>query len=437
MINDSIEKIVNNTLCTGCGTCRAVCPNQAIEMVLTENGIYKPKIKSSICTACGTCVDCCPIIDFWERDIEKIQKNIGQFDFNRIFGYYSGLYTAHSLNSHIRHDCSSGGFITSLLLYLIENKIVDYVVVADQDEKSIYLHKPKLTKNKKEIIKASGSKYIPITQSAAIKNILDAKGKCAFVGLPCHINGIIKASEKFPLIKEKIKFKISLFCGGVSNLYATKYLVKLSETLNEDMLSIKFRGGGWPGFFKLTKKDGSFIKIPYQSIRAMGGVYSSPLFRPLYCAMCSDPFGRLSDISTGDAWLNRFIKDKEGRNLIIVRNKELDKILSDMAKKDLLYLEKSTETELIKSNISLVNSRYKNLDLKIKYFNKLFRQNYKHRDESKDFYFRFIDRIKILFYLTIKKYIYYLNKKKIIKHLPLWAIRPLSLLNILERQAPK
>jgi ferredoxin len=75
MIKKYPDELINNILCTGCGTCRALCPVQAITM--NENdGVYRPVIDGSKCTSCRICVDVCPVIDFWERDVEKKKKQI-------------------------------------------------------------------------------------------------------------------------------------------------------------------------------------------------------------------------------------------------------------------------------------------------------------------------------------------------------------------------
>ncbi|ADC69629.1 coenzyme F420 hydrogenase, subunit gamma [Methanocaldococcus sp. FS406-22] len=64
---DVIYKVVNKSLCMGCGTCAAACPTRAIEML---DG--RPNIIKELCIKCGACSVQCPRIRFPEL-IEKIE----------------------------------------------------------------------------------------------------------------------------------------------------------------------------------------------------------------------------------------------------------------------------------------------------------------------------------------------------------------------------
>lgn len=44
-----------NEYCYGCGTCKYVCPKQAIKMINNEDGFIIPKIDESRCIKCGLC----------------------------------------------------------------------------------------------------------------------------------------------------------------------------------------------------------------------------------------------------------------------------------------------------------------------------------------------------------------------------------------------
>ena len=46
---------IDQTKCLKCGSCRAACPMQAIELTDTGYVINKDK-----CVSCGICASCCP-----------------------------------------------------------------------------------------------------------------------------------------------------------------------------------------------------------------------------------------------------------------------------------------------------------------------------------------------------------------------------------------
>lgn len=67
------------------------------------------------------------------------------------------------------------------------------------------------------------------------------------------------------------------------------------------------------------------------------------------CLLCNDRFGASSDISVGDAWLERFSDDQKGTSLIISRSERADDLLLRMKKEKFLELGPVTGEELIAS----------------------------------------------------------------------------------------
>ena len=64
--------------CSGCGACRMICPQEAIELIKDEWEFEYPKIDVKKCIGCGTCVSMCPVeaISFDENGRAKINKDI-------------------------------------------------------------------------------------------------------------------------------------------------------------------------------------------------------------------------------------------------------------------------------------------------------------------------------------------------------------------------
>ncbi|ANE40852.1 hypothetical protein JM64_01645 [Fervidobacterium ngatamarikiense] len=48
----------------GCFACYNICPQNAIEMVLDEEGLYSERVNANLCTKYGLCVDVCPAPNF-------------------------------------------------------------------------------------------------------------------------------------------------------------------------------------------------------------------------------------------------------------------------------------------------------------------------------------------------------------------------------------
>lgn len=58
-----MEVICNKKDCTGCGTCRVICPKKAIELVEDTLGALYPIIDGAKCVDCKLCLNNCPQVN--------------------------------------------------------------------------------------------------------------------------------------------------------------------------------------------------------------------------------------------------------------------------------------------------------------------------------------------------------------------------------------
>lgn len=129
----NVNYVTRHSLCTGCGTCVGVCPSDAIEMK-KKSGIYLPEIENAKCNNCGTCYRLCPGHSISIKRIsEKLFINSEQEDF--YMGRYLECYTGFSSDFNIRYRSASGGVVTQLILFMLENKIIDGAVVTRMQKK--------------------------------------------------------------------------------------------------------------------------------------------------------------------------------------------------------------------------------------------------------------------------------------------------------------
>lgn len=66
MKNNKIEKSIPTLFerkeeCCGCTACLAICPKEAISMVVDDEGFEYPLIDINYCVMCGLCLTVCPI----------------------------------------------------------------------------------------------------------------------------------------------------------------------------------------------------------------------------------------------------------------------------------------------------------------------------------------------------------------------------------------
>lgn len=371
MIYNNISQVVTNDLCTGCGICVALCKKKAIKLIINENkGIYIPLINEEICHNCSTCFNVCPghKVNFKQLNTEIFGKQPE----NILIGNYLNCYTGHSTDNHIRYNSSSGGFITQILIFALEEGMIDGALVTRMKKNNPLEPEPFIASTKKEIIEASKSKYCPVPLNLILDEIVNSckNSRYAVVGLPCHIHGIRMAELYNKELKSKISLHLGLFCGHSPTFSATKLLLRTNNihNHNSNVNKISYRGEGWPGGVKLTLKNGNSKFIPHSHRYAWGAVFCSAFFSPYRCLLCPDGTCELADIAVGDAWLPELSNDNYGTSMIIVRTKRGLEYLQNAHNSNLISLKEVNEKKVIESQRVMLNFKKNNLYARKKIF---------------------------------------------------------------------
>ena len=360
----TIESVVKNDLCTGCGTCIALCPEEAIKLTINEKrGIYVPKINEEKCNNCATCYRVCPghEVDFKQLNLEIFGKEPEDI----LIGNYLNCYIGHSTDYDIRYNSASGGLVTQLLIFALEEGIIDGALVTRMKKDNPLEPEPFIARTKDEIIEASKSKYCPVPANVVLNEILNSKEgeKFAVVGLPCHIHGIRKAEQVTKNLKEKIILHIGIFCGHAPNFTATKFLLLQMNIKDDDIRKLNYRGEGWPGRMYIELKNGNKKIIKYGEYWSNGfGLY----FFPTRCTLCCDGVCELADVSFGDAWLPELRKDKTiGKSILISKTKIGDEILQKCYTKKKIERNKITAEKVIESQRAMLNFKKKSFQTRV------------------------------------------------------------------------
>jgi len=131
-IEKTIEKTCNAGLCMGCGTCAGLCPNSAICMRKLED-VYVPRLDEKKCNKCGICFEVCP---GHSVNFKKLNLMIfGREHQDVLMGNYINCYVGHATDLNIRYNSASGGLITALLIFAIEEGIIDGALATKSSRK--------------------------------------------------------------------------------------------------------------------------------------------------------------------------------------------------------------------------------------------------------------------------------------------------------------
>ena len=331
MNNNTIAQVVKDELCTGCGTCLALCPEEAIALTIDEKkGIYVPELNEEKCNNCGICVKVCPghEVDFKQLNLEIFGKEPEDI----LIGNYLNCYVGHSTNYDIRYNSASGGIITQLLIFALEEGIIDGALVTRMKKDKTLEPEPFIARTREEIIEAAKSKYCPVPANIALKEILKSKDseRFAVVGVPCHIHGIRKAEMVDKDLKQKIVLHLGLWCSTTCNFLGTEFVLKRLGVSKEEVKELNYRGEGWPGGMSVQLKNGEKRFIPLGDYWDIN--FSS--FTPSRCRLCSDAIAEFADICFGDyRGLDAFLKEKIGNSGIISRTRAGEDVLQRMLSK--------------------------------------------------------------------------------------------------------
>jgi coenzyme F420 hydrogenase subunit beta len=358
-IMKNIAAVVNARLCTGCGTCSGICPNQAITMQIVQ-GSYEPRIEETKCTGCKLCAESCPgyFVNF-----DELNKQIfGRHSEDRLIGNFLECYVGHSKDREIEYDSSSGGLITGLLVFALEKGLIDGALVVRMKKDKPLETEPFIAKTRQEILSASKSKYCPVAANQALRDILKEKGRFAIVGLPCHIHGIRKAERKIGNLDERIVLHIGLICSHSVSYAGTMLLLNKLGVNPKQIAEIRYRGRGWPGSMHIKLQNGSVSSIPYTGKwKAYWPLFSSFFFTPTRCMMCPDETNELADISVGDAWLSELRNEKRGRSVVVARTRRGAEILKRAQLAGVLSLKSISQEHVMRSQAEPI--KFKKVDL--------------------------------------------------------------------------
>lgn len=360
-MQNNIEFIVRNNLCTGCGTCAGVCPSYSI--IMREfNGLNLPKVDKKLCSITHGCKVCALVCPGMGMDLNEYGKEL--FPSHAYNDFYLGrfleCYTGCSTDYNIRFHSASGGMVTQMLIFMIEKKIINGAIVTKMNSKDPLRPEVIIAKTREEIISARSSKYCPVSLNTAIKNVLSENIKVAVVGLPCHIHGFRKAEKIFTDLKDKVIAYLGLFCSSTRTYNATEFLAKEYKINKEDVCSFAYRDEGWLGSMLVKLKTNEIKKIPYRKyyreIRSF--------FIPFRCTLCPDHAAELSDISFGDIYISEFWNDKIGTNSIIARSERGHKLLKEAYNAKAIELKKIDPCTIIKSQYNTLIRKKKQIRIR-------------------------------------------------------------------------
>lgn len=319
MEKKTINLTIDNWLCSGCGACNAICPKDAITYHFDEIGQLLPQIDNEKCINCGLCHNVCPSIDN--------SGLIKGFDLNGIDSFVGNNIKTRLVKSNdeeIYKNSQSGGAVTAVLKYLLDNKLIDAAVVCEVLFAKEYTSQSVIITNSKDLIRCQKSSYVPVDMLTALKQTSSYKS-VAIVGTGCVIQGV-KQLQKQHKKFNNINYLLGLICDRtltktVSDiLYAGKYPNANKKIVWRD----KAQNYKNP-IIKIVTGHGEECTQPSWKRHALKEHFTTPR-----CRICFDKLNIFSDIVFGDPWGMSDVDWQNGMSVVISRTEKGESLLQNM-----------------------------------------------------------------------------------------------------------
>ena len=340
--------------CAGCFGCLNVCPNMAIDMKLSDEGFYIPKVDYSKCNECGICNETCPVISL--PILERFSEPLA--------------FASWSRDEETRITSSSGGLFSELANAVLERGGVVYGVVWNSE----FIPVHERTESGETVEKMKGSKYVPSFMGETYQMVMgDLKdGKLVlFSGTPCQVAALNKIVLKKKIDDAKL-FTVDVVCHGISSLRVfQKYLSHVARGRKIISLSLRDKNRGWSHFqAKIQFEDGSLYASSHRKDPFFFG-YLSNLFLNNICYDC--PFSKIprqGDITLGDFWgISKKLHDERGVSLLLINSKKGKKLVEFLKNVELIQV---TLDDVVKGNPRVISGKLNKPKLRINWHEKEF-----------------------------------------------------------------
>lgn len=310
--------------CCGCG----LCASKNNTVLLYTDDFIEPKLTKSDIEFCS-----------------KYCPSAAQLDFSKwngnVWGNFVGRYLGFSSDDKIRYRASSGGTLTSIAKYLLESGLVNGIIHSVEDPEFPWRTKTVCTKNSKDLINTCGSRYAQSSPLADLFELIDNKGKYAFVGKPCDCLALKGYMNEHKSLKKRILFCLTFFCAGIPSEKANVKLIKELGFDTNTCKSLSYRGKGWPGYATVYGSNGISNSMDYNS--SWGKILGRDIRK--MCKFCMVGTGEVSDIVCGDAWYlgedgYPDFGERDGRNIILARTEIGNELVLNAYKSGYIKLEK-------------------------------------------------------------------------------------------------
>lgn len=352
IIAKDVTEVIKNNYCVGCGVCEFSNEN-SISVSRNEFGAMKAKIIDEkkinndpdlVCPFSSKA----PNENYYSKKYFSHANNS-----NEHLGRFIATYAGHVSESDFRKNGSSGGVSSWLAIELFKKRLIDGVIhVHGSEENDLFKFSISLTEN--EIKEGSKTRYYSVSMNDVLNEITKLDIRVLLIGVPCFVKAINNLREIHQEINNKIAYTMSIVCGHMKTAGFAESLAWQIGVRPQSVHSVDFRVKN-PGLaaqnysFSVTNKEEPKIIKKEMMANLIGKRWDGGYFKLKACEFCDDVVGETADISIGDAWIPGYSEDGLGSNIIVVRNLDIQSLISDGISTNKLCLDNIKPEKLIKS----------------------------------------------------------------------------------------
>ncbi len=309
---DLQEEVVRKGICTQCGACVSFCSAGRLNALELDEDGFPRYADEDKCLRCGICYLICPLTG--DLDVEVRRR----FGWRPPVGTVQTITSARATDAAILSVAADGGVVTALLLYMLENYLIQGAIVSRKT--TPFTREPLIATSREELISAAsfhvagpshpkepGEEYT--TYSPAISAVKDLEGSrlshVAMVGTPCQVKTVRKMQCLGIAPAHTIGYTVGPFCMESFSFDALGRK-KLEDRLHIDLadvdrLDVREDLG-------ISLRDGRTIRVPFEEVDELARAV---------CLACTEFANDYADIAVGglgspDGYATMLIRTEKG-----------------------------------------------------------------------------------------------------------------------------
>lgn len=336
------RNVVETGICAACYGCVSFCTANELNVLAIEKD-QPAYCDEENCLEDGICYLICPRTPDLDKAVEA------KFEFREPIGSYLAIRSFRTTSRAIADVCCDGGFVTSLLKFLLDSRRIDGAVMSRKQ--SLWNNEPMIAVSFDDLLSCAGSSlaqsrsvkdlgdlttYAPIFSALKRSDLLDLT-KLAAVGTPCQIQTIRRMQLLRIVPSHLVRFTIGLFCFENFLMHddGRKFLTnKLGADLDQiEKINLKDR-------FIARLKNGKTVRVALDDL--------GPIVRPA-CLACTDFSNYAADISVGG------LGSVDGYTTVVIRNQKAQRLINDAVNQG--YLKETTQEGALEKIVQMSKSK--------------------------------------------------------------------------------